>query len=300
MITNKTVFILGAGASAPFDFPTGYQLLQKIIGLTDSTKNDLTIYNQCAFSLPEIEKFRQDLNRSQKRSIDAFLEHRPEYIKLGKCLIMQALLEYESFDAIYNKPDWYSYIWNKMNCKFDDFQSNEISFITFNYDRSLEMYLLNCMPSLYNKSESECWEKLKSIPIIHVHGKLGEVKFDNPTEYTDFGEKITSPEKLLSASKSIKIVHEDIDNDKEFEEAIILLRQASLVVFLGFGYDDNNLRRLRISEVGQLASGSIKGSSFGLTPNECSGLMRKYPNITVTQYTNWETLEYLRNEVILE
>jgi hypothetical protein len=298
MITNKTVFIVGAGASEPFKFPTGYQLLQNIYALTDSNQNDLSIYNQCGFSSTEIDRFRQDLIRSQKRSIDAFLEHRPEYIRLGKCLIMQALLGHENFDAIYSNPDWYSYIWNMMNCKFDDFQRNEISFITFNYDRTLEMYLLNCMSSLYNKSESECWEKLKSIPIVHVHGKLGEVKFDNPTEYTDFGENITSYEKLLSASKSIKIVHEDIDNDKEFEEANNLLRQATLVVLLGFGYDDNNLRRLRISEVTPLHG--IKGSSFGLTTNECNALMRKYPNILVTHNTFRQALEYLRNDVLVE
>ena len=47
-----------------------------------------------------------------------------------------------------------------------------VAFITFNYDRSLEFFLLTTLKNRYQKTEQECAAKLKNIPIVHLYGKL--------------------------------------------------------------------------------------------------------------------------------
>jgi hypothetical protein len=43
----------------------------------------------------------------------------------------------------------------------------------FNYDRSLEHFLFTALKYSSGKSDDECAGKLKTIPIIHLHGDLG-------------------------------------------------------------------------------------------------------------------------------
>jgi hypothetical protein len=106
MITKKTLFILGAGASEPFSFPVGLQLRQNIINLIGPTYRNtatplyLQIFEQCGHSLPALYLFNENFIKSQKYSIDAFLEHRPEYIKLGKLLITHSLIQLENLENI--------------------------------------------------------------------------------------------------------------------------------------------------------------------------------------------------------
>ena len=306
MITQKTVFILGAGASCPFGFPTGPQLRDEITSLigTSLTLGDkifegipesLKIFETCGHTFHELITFSENLIWSQKNSIDAFLEHRPEFIKLGKRLITFSLIGYESLDAIYKNPDWYNYLWNKLNAKFEDFDKNQVSFITFNYDRTLEIYLISSMMALYNRTSSECYEKLKKIPIIHVHGKLGKNEVENDKYFIGSGKNISSHIKLMEAAESIKIIHEDISNDKEFIVAQDLISNADKIIILGLGYDESNLTRLKITD----ANGRIQGSSFGLTQMECQSIQRKFP-INFSPYNHHKALEFLRHSVMME
>ncbi len=206
------------------------------------------------------------------------------------------MLEYENMDNIYRNPDWYFYIWNKLNCSFDEIEKNGVSFITFNYDRTLETYLLNSITALYNKNDSESNDKLSSIPIVHLHGKLGKNKFESPNSFVEFGQELNDSGRLLDASGSIKIVHENIDQDIEFAHAYELLYNAELIVILGLGYDDNNLRRLKIESI----KGHIIGSSYGLTSMEQRNIVKKYPNIQCDTNGMKQTLDFLRNEVLIE
>ena len=303
MITKKTLFILGAGASQPFFFPVGLQLRQNIINLigptyrNTSTPSYLQIFEQCGHSLPSLYLFSETLIKSQKYSIDAFLEHRPEYIKLGKLLITHDLIQLENLENIYKNSDWYGYLWNKMNSKFEDFDKNNVAFLTFNYDRSLETYLLNSMMALYNKPEEECHLKLQNIPIVHVHGKIGMDKYEDPINYTAYGQNIIRDySKLIKAAETIKIIHEDISNDKEFILAHKLITDAEQIIILGLGYDETNLNRIKIND----AHCSIIGSSFGLTNIEQESINKKFPGIKFSIYNHHKALEFLRHSVMIE
>jgi hypothetical protein len=83
MIKKPTTLILGAGASAPFGFPTGYELLLNKVLLLDNTSNPVFE----SFPQVHVEAFKNALSKSGKKSVDSFLEHRPEFVPIGKSAI---------------------------------------------------------------------------------------------------------------------------------------------------------------------------------------------------------------------
>ena len=85
MIENSTVLILGAGASTPYGFPTGEELITGILrGLNSNPQKSRLM--DAGFESAEINKFRVDLKGSKTFTIDAFLEYRPDMAKIGKFL----------------------------------------------------------------------------------------------------------------------------------------------------------------------------------------------------------------------
>jgi len=77
MISRLTVFVLGAGASYPFGFPTGEGLVNEIIDLTDTEDTiDTFLNNDCLAK--DVKRFGRDLANSEASSVDSFLEHRPD------------------------------------------------------------------------------------------------------------------------------------------------------------------------------------------------------------------------------
>jgi hypothetical protein len=184
MITTPTVLVLGAGASCPYGFPTGKELKVEICNAFSKPEAE-----GCQFlsantnhSADEFLQFGNAFLKSGQSSVDAFLEHRPEFLEVGKLAIAYCLIPREDEERLYQADekrggDWYGYLSEKLNATFEEFGNNELSIITFNYDRSLEHFLLNSLHYSHGKKFEECAETLAKIPIIHVYGQLGESKY---------------------------------------------------------------------------------------------------------------------------
>lgn len=177
---KRTVFVLGAGASAVFDFPVGKALFAQVCQNLHSIKGRksslMKEFRTCiSFSDEEIGDFCTQLQYSASTSVDAFLEHRTEFLDLGKAAMAFMLVRCESSDALWTFADanWLSFIFNRMNTPFEEFAATPISFITFNYDRSLEHFLHTSLQYKYRKDGKQCAAVLCKIPIIHLHGRLG-------------------------------------------------------------------------------------------------------------------------------
>src|SRR3546814_11263058 len=103
-------------------------------------------------------------------SIHAFLGRRHEFEEVGKRCIASILLEREdptAFAKIKNEH-WYDYLLNETTAEsWDDLEFSDLSIITFNYDRSLETYLLEALKHGYGKNENEMASKLESLRIVH-------------------------------------------------------------------------------------------------------------------------------------
>jgi len=305
MINKATVLILGAGASCPYGFPTGLQLkahiCKALLGLDTSTydvNREMTFVNDMELywalkNLPletdpdhinylkhepdkvdsEIKKFvrgfAEDLMLSPDASIDAFLEHHPDYEDIGHRAIASVLLPYETqaslFDSWLDKwtdstnkeQHWYQYFFPRLNSTLENFGNNDIAVVTFNYDRSFEYFLLRAIRAKYKGIDwQEAKQKLRTIPIIHLYGKLGsltpsEVDSDPPVGYggvekiPSTGTFLLSREKIDQAASCIKTINDEYAPDQpEFVKARQLISKAERVYFLGFGYLEENMKRL--------------------------------------------------------
>lgn len=259
MITQRTVLILGAGASMPYGFPSGHDLAEQICSqLEGGSRSEFArCLQDCGMEQPIIEQFSRDLYLSSMPSVDAFLEHRPKLMDVGKLAIARALIPLEDSEqlmAIGHKPTenaetkpWYRYLFERLKCKRDEFRDNRLTILTYNYDRSIEGFLFRATMHLHELSEEETKVLLEPIRVIHLHGQLGV----HPCYAKDAGSARSyavslRPETLKMCASQIRIVGEEIEGSTAYQQALGALRLAKRVCFLGFGFDLVNVERLRL------------------------------------------------------
>ena len=292
------MLILGAGASAPYGFPAGRKLMNIILKHLDPMKGSELPVTLARFGIKAntIKDFSKNLDYSGRQSVDAFLEHRPEFLKVGKLAITLSLIPYENesrlFDRNKYETNWYEYLFNKLNAPFNSFHENKLAIITFNYDRSLEHYLITALGSAYGKSVEECSVPLNTIPIIHVHGRLGALPWQEGLKRSYEPEPFI--DEIEAVSEQIKVITDDVQDSSEFKEASTQMHNALDIIFLGFGYHDENLQRLRIKEFGNKHP---VGSAYGLGDSEILDVKGKWGIKLAKEHG--EVLEFLKNHVTL-
>lgn len=266
MITNKTVVVVGAGASADVGMPLGPELRDRIaIRLEGQGEGASRYFNSAVHHL-----FERDRERAGKAieaaqyhairirtaaSIDNYLDqHKDEkdFVRVAKMAIAYeiALAEQKSkmhkrrsgANVIDDCPDYF--LLDLLNIlvrghQVSNLQSSldNLTFVVFNYDRCLEhffSYWLN------HRFEEEAM-RLTGPNIIHVYGSLGELKAQNPFTY-DGNMPFQNPHlELPIIEKSIKVFTEQEESDVSMaiKDA---LNNASAMLFLGFGFEEQNMR----------------------------------------------------------
>lgn len=274
MISVPTVFILGAGASIDYGFPSGKELVEEIsrpinvMGHLDPRDNTITSKELLKYGMePEAYSVFQNQLVESRLSVDAFIENRPQFNEIGRKAIAITLLKCEVSDRLFRgrppylhfermreskKPkNWYDLLWFYLTNPFSfyDFSKNKLAIITFNYDRSLEHFLFTALKRSSDRSDRECAKVLGEIPIIHIYGSLGPLPWQqsNCVPYNSGG----SPHWVELSYQFIKLIRSD-DNpeaSEEFQEAHRLLRESERIFILGFGFDYTNIRRLNFQEL---------------------------------------------------
>jgi hypothetical protein len=173
----------------------------------------------------------------------------PNDTDLGKYLIAYSLKQLELIDHLFppNNSGWYQYL---LNCLLgpdptDPFHGNNLSIVTFNYDRSIEAYLYNALIARFGLHPEEALRQLHKVPVVHVHGLLGQFP---SVEYAPS----SSVDEVATISKQINIIHEIKDDgasfcNESFATANAWITGAEKVIFLGFGFHHDNVRRLKIN-----------------------------------------------------
>ena len=242
-------------------------------------------------------------------SVDLFLERRPQFVEIGKVAIASVLLPAEAnsrktmFEPWACHADaqrrasqgWYQYFASEMRLSYGDWGRGLLTIITYNYDRSFEYYLFTILRSSCDKSEPECWQKFKEIPIIHLHGHLGMLDRTLST-FVQYGSLDANV--AIQASKEIKIIHEVKPTEEQFSGAQGALDEAEVVCFLGFGYARENMQRLEWRRGHR--NKKLLGTVYGLTDAEQRRLgIGRYFNITSSIPSGWGILQVLRETDLL-
>jgi len=296
MITEQTVFIIGAGGSKPFGFPTGQDLREDIClnyhNKFLSLLNDVTGKWERDIELQRVNNFTKSFYQSKNKSIDLFLSRNPDFSTSGKRAITIEIQEAErnflNSGMEFLKDDWYSYLFNRMTetmirkNDFNRFNENKVSFITFNYDRTLEYFLENSLSNSFRLTPENLSDQLNKISFHHVFGQIGFLPWqvNEPTIY--FGQKCNL-DMIETIQKNIKIIY---DYEKGVNEEIIdKIKAAERIYFLGFGYAEENLKLLKIPEV--LSTGQkIFGTAMDYLEEEIKKTKFKLHGKWVTNFQN--------------
>jgi len=280
MIEKPTLFILGAGASKPYGFPTARELRALIVKsfyddykklYISMGKNDLS---DVVFS--DIRIFVESFERSSIYSVDKYLGLHPSEQESGKLAITFYIRQNEinmkfreNIGPDYYKEDWYSLLFNRMiedikeSNGSDKFKENKIAFITFNYDNSLEYFLAQSFSNAF--SENRYLNTDIPFPIVHVYGQLPRW---GPTwgSSLNYRETPISVESNIRMSRGIHVIGERLGD--ELKEGIKkLIAWSKRIFFCGFGYAKDNLEAINFP-INLDGSLSIYGSAKGKTDTE--------------------------------
>ena len=247
-----------------------------------------------------IQAFHNALEKSGKESVDSFLEHRQEFLTVGRTAIAAVLLPLERPQLIFphfDKNHWLQYLFGSMNATMEEFQSNKLAIVTFNYDRVVEYFFQVAIENLFGIPTAEAEQAVSRIEIVHVHGSLGPLSGTDACAAIPFGAKPV-PETLRLSAASIKIIHEAIAISQEFQHARQLIAKAQAVCFLRFGFDHTNLSRL--GAPANFHTSMVYGSAFGFTKKEADAVKDSLGNRSVlVDIEHGDCLEFIRHNVSL-
>lgn len=326
MIKKKTVLVVGAGGSAPYGYPVGSVLRKRIFSLSEygrfSFVREAGLIQASSYPYARDEPLIAFINAfqgSQTESIDTFLAHRPEFADIGKRVIAALLLESEIRENLIEREPaedhWYQYLLRHIAEEYwADINLGNLTVVTFNYDRSLEHYLLRVFMDRYGKSRKETIDKLRQLRIIHAYGSLGAPFPETATGIDEFGAGVTS-ERVDHAAQFIRVIPEGRNEDPTLIEARNFLCEADRVAFLGFGFDRTNLIRLNstitcalyVIRSGSKVQRSISATCYGMTIAETESAFRStagsYAGFRADISTNFireKCLQMLRETLILD
>lgn len=243
----KVCLVLGAGASVAMGYPVGSELRAAILEDANGRYEEFICSDSLGIDARDINEFVDSFRASQMLSIDAFLARRGQFSEIGKRAIAAILLDRENKDLLHscNHTDhWYFYFFNKVAAAhdWDSLSFEDVAVVTFNYDRSFEHYMLNALMNSYGRSFSEAYIKLEQMKIVHVYGALGSFN-KNEKDYFSYGNSL-SQKHVSVASSRLKVIPEGRDGDETLTSSRLILAQSENIAFLGFGFDEVNLKRL--------------------------------------------------------
>lgn len=319
MITTRTTFVIGAGASKPYGLPTAQELLDKARDLSaKSLAFQLLIHSGTQVAAPpsgdwtpitidELHGVLEDIRQHSAPSLDAFLEtrqHRPVTMRVGRALIATLMgLEIHAARThrVQADQDWLGYVVNKMRAGHSTASAlvarSHLKFVTFNFDNVIESRIAKEIRSLYADTIAHLETSVESYAaslVTHVHGQLPTIPTvpvavtnvfgDYPREWLDWP--------MQSASR-INVVTDTIRGDV-VEAARMAITEASVLCFLGFAYATENLSRLDFSSAA-MRDAEMYGSAYGLKRGEQAWVQGRLPGIQLGSFSDG-CLDVLRGE----
>lgn len=143
---------------------------------------------------------------------------------------------------------------------------DNVAFIIFNYDRCVETYLWNHLQQYFGLSEQVAAELLEKVQFHHPYGTVGRLPWQRGDGYAVRFGKVPVPRDLIELAKGIKTFTESVHAEAQ-EKLIGELRAASLVMFLGFGFIEQNMRVLDLKEAGKIER--VFATAINMSPDSC-------------------------------
>jgi hypothetical protein len=256
MLKRPVCLVLGAGASAPYSFPTGGGLCDSVHNMPDDwwpLANELFGANRNYH-----RQFVTSLRKAGSPSLDHFIGKQGQYRDYVQALIAFRISEGESPTRIYAANanlDWARFLFQLIvddADTLDEVAAAPLSVVSFNFDRSFEESALIRLSSMYGSPDkpeavrrNEAAAAIVKWSIVHVHGSLGTLpEFAKGSESCRPYKHTLDLDALRRARERITLLPDAVDDSPEFQIAQTLIRDAEFTLFLGFGFHRLNCCRV--------------------------------------------------------
>lgn len=194
-------------------------------------------------------------------SIDEALHYwsgRPEITKLGKLAIAEEILKAEAssnlaidpssgqFDVSRADTTWLSefFMMATAAIRREEVENifKNVTFINFNYDRTLEHYLYFALQSRAAVGSDVARNCIRNLLVIRPYGSVGPLEWQEQESGIQFADTRRNPFEVSDAIRTYTEQHREANSEENIDKA---LESAELVVFLGFGFHSQNLALFR-------------------------------------------------------
>lgn len=308
--SQRTLFVVGAGASQEVGLPIGSGLKECIVnvlsykpnegGITDAIIGRALDMANNRFRSPYIQACQHICGAMpQVISIDNFIDqHRgDEHIEqCGKLAIVRTILAAESKSSLFIDPSninnkmkfgknqnpplkpleetWLNSLWMLLteNCTEKDLKErfSKVVFIIFNYDRCIEHYLYHSLRNVYHLGEQAAAELVKGIEIYHPYGTVGSLHWQSKDNSIGYGEE-PSHGQLLQLAKQIKTFTEGAESG-DMQSIHSLMVSSPRIVFLGFAFHERNMELLLPKSAAKPAAKYIYGTAYGMSDDSTDSI----------------------------
>lgn len=299
MLRRNTLFVVGAGASFDFGFPLGSELValirEELSGRSDASSPYLgspEVKNAIELIAYETTQNFDDVYWAGQKlasilanypvSIDNVIATHskdPNLVAVAKLVIAKVLLQREKQSKLttlagnglrnsqFDKNNWLNFCLQRMFTQSPGGDTLDVfskaHFISFNYDRCIRQIARRALASYFYLDDFDAISACDRLEITHPYGSLGELPNTAHGGETGFGQNVNA-ETIVKMSRNIKTFTEGIaetDIKKEIDEAT---KWAESIVFVGFGYIDENLKLLQSSSL-KSNQRCVFGSACGMT-----------------------------------
>lgn len=328
MFKRPTVIVVGAGASNDLKFPLGDELRYQLSAIFKQVKSDSWNLTGPTALLEAIRADAAQTGTNLNdylvaartisshvlyaRSIDEFVDHYQDnraLVLLAKMGICSAILEGEKASNLFNKDQaqrlsvrhdfldkndvWLKQLWYMMRQEVPRGRPTELfknlSFVNFNYDRTLEAFLTQALIDMYDMQPDEAGRFVENCPIYHPYGVVDRL---STTPFGGGGHI-----DLLRLKANIRTYTES-EASPQKDEYEAHLSNASNVVVLGFAYRQLNLELLSANPAKSL---TIYGTAVGI-PEEnypgiesrLNGVLQPVEGVLHFRFRNVKSAELLR------
>lgn len=211
MLRSKTVFVIGAGASKEVGLPIGSELASTIRAKMDiDGTGDKDLFNEIIRLSGNENEYRRAASRIREgiilsESIDNFLDknNSDPFINLyGKAAIVKSIIEAERNSTMFVSngqrlnydnlaSTWYVNFFQMLTRGISKSNLatvfNNLTFVSFNYDRCLECFLFDALQRDYGIEFSLAADICNTALIFHPYGVVGALPHQNKNIFVLFG-----------------------------------------------------------------------------------------------------------------
>lgn len=325
MFNSKTVFVLGAGASQEVKLPTGRELTERIaikldfrrdneerlVGAGDrGIRSTLLGISKFGSNEPQrLESVCMEICQAMPMtaSIDDFIDRRQgnDLLRLiGKHAIVKCILDAEGQSDlfvddsnIYNavkfndlENTWYEQFMRILMPGYSEANVDRIfenvSFVSFNYDRCLEHFLFYALQNQYGIDADESARIMSTVSVHHPYGSVGVLPWQDGSNKTRFGDDGVAGEKLSLLAEGIRTYTEQEKDEQILAPMRADIFEAELIVFLGFAFHPPNMELLKSS--GDGPNKQVLGTASGLSEQNRDECHKRVKEVISAQSAHYD------------